>query len=202
MYPERINIPEDNSCVFNAIYYLLQKETAPELRQVVASIILSNPGKYSSIYLGKDVDTYVEEILNPDQWGGAIELQILAEYYKTEIMAFSIETGRFLTYGEGLNYSNRIYLIYNGIHYDALVIKLDRKSDDPKDFIKVFPCDELEYFELLNSLVQTYHQKGDYINLNKFVTECQICYLKLENSIKIQEHAQNTGHTSFREVRN
>jgi len=198
MHPRRINIAEDNSCMFNAVHYLMNNETPQELRQIVASIILSKPHIYTKVYLGKDVDSYIEDIMSPDQWGGAIDLQIIAEYYKTEIAAFNIENGKPVVYGEGRDFPNRIYLIYNGIHYDSLVIEFG------KDFeaLRIFSSQEMEYFELFRDLTALYTEKGDYINLNKFSTQCQTCLKKLLNSKDIQEHATKTGHTDFKEVRN
>ncbi|GMN51586.1 hypothetical protein TIFTF001_020744 [Ficus carica] len=52
----------------------------------------------------------------------AIELSILAEYYGREIAAYDIQTTRCDLYGQGNKYSERVMLIYDGLHYDALAI--------------------------------------------------------------------------------
>ncbi|XP_020228070.1 ubiquitin thioesterase OTU1 [Cajanus cajan] len=54
---------------------------------------------------------------------GAIELSILADYYGREIAAYDIQTTRCDLYGQvsHFNYSERVMLIYDGLHYDALV---------------------------------------------------------------------------------
>jgi ubiquitin thioesterase OTU1 len=46
---------------------------------VVASAILSNPIQYNEAILGRPIDEYIEWILKPNSWGGAIELAILSE---------------------------------------------------------------------------------------------------------------------------
>ncbi len=46
---------------------------------MVASAILSNPIQYNEAILGRPIDEYIEWILKPNSWGGAIELAILSE---------------------------------------------------------------------------------------------------------------------------
>lgn len=82
---------------------------------------------------------------------GAIELSILAEYYGREIAAYDIQTSRCDLYGQvrtadvftvhfslvilslltlilpppifqEKNYSERVMLIYDGLHYDSLAV--------------------------------------------------------------------------------
>jgi len=66
------------------------KNKAPELRQVVAQFILSDPDTYNEATLGKNVNDYVNWILKPTSWGGAIELSILSKYYESEIVAYDV----------------------------------------------------------------------------------------------------------------
>ncbi|PON91995.1 OTU domain containing protein [Trema orientale] len=115
-------IPSDNSCLFNAVGYVMDhdKEKAPELRQVIAATVASDPTKYSEAFLGKPNEEYCAWILNSEKWGGAIELAILAEYYGREIAAYDIQTTRCDLYGQEMKYSERVMLVYDGLHYDAL----------------------------------------------------------------------------------
>ncbi|KAH9803653.1 hypothetical protein KPL71_001862 [Citrus sinensis] len=53
---------------------------------------------------------------------GAIELSILAAYYGREIVAYDIQTTRCDFYGQEKKYSERVMLIYDELHYDALAI--------------------------------------------------------------------------------
>nr|GMD53202.1 stress response protein NST1-like [Ipomoea batatas] len=119
-------IPSDNSCLFNAVGYVMDhdKNKAPELRQVIAAAVASDPTKYSEAFLGKPNQEYCEWILNPEKWGGAIELSILAEFYGREIAAYDIQTTRCDLYGQENNYHERVMLIYDGLHYDALASSL------------------------------------------------------------------------------
>jgi len=45
-------------------------------------------------------------------------MMILSEYFKSEIAAVDIINVRFDVFGQGKGYSQRVYLIYSGIHYD------------------------------------------------------------------------------------
>ncbi|CAL5341734.1 unnamed protein product [Camellia sinensis] len=153
-------IPSDNSCLFNAVGYVMDhdKNKAPELRQwvhnplatdergpplcefynrtedisqyssficedtVTAATVASDPTQYSEAFLGKPNEEYCTWILDPEKWGGAIELAILADYYGREIAAYDIQTLRCDLYGQGKNYHERVMLIYDGLHYDALAM--------------------------------------------------------------------------------
>jgi len=44
---------------------------------------------------------YQQQILHPDHWGGAIELQIFAIHHQTEIVAFDYHFLREDVFGEG-----------------------------------------------------------------------------------------------------
>lgn len=82
----------------------------------------SDPTKYSEAFLGKSNEEYCTWILDSEKWGGAIELSILADYYGREIAAYDIQTTRCDLYGQEKKYSERVMLIYDGLHYDALAV--------------------------------------------------------------------------------
>lgn len=67
---------------------------------------------------------YITAILKPLTWGGAIELGILAEHYRTEIASIDVETGRIDRFSppEGNSGGMRCILVYSGIHYDAATL--------------------------------------------------------------------------------
>jgi len=51
-----------------------------------------------------------------------VELAILAEHYKTEILAVDIQTLRIDRFGQGAGFTKAVFVIYNGIHFDALAV--------------------------------------------------------------------------------
>ncbi|XP_073111217.1 OVARIAN TUMOR DOMAIN-containing deubiquitinating enzyme 2-like [Elaeis guineensis] len=46
------------------------KHRAPELSQVIAATVVSDPRKYNQAFLGKSNEEYCGWILNPEKWGG------------------------------------------------------------------------------------------------------------------------------------
>lgn len=63
--------------------------------------------------------------------GGGIELFILAKYYGRQIDAYDIQTKRCDRYGEHDGHSERVMLIYDGLHYDAMAVAaFDGAPDD------------------------------------------------------------------------
>ncbi|BBN69698.1 OTU-like cysteine protease family protein, partial [Prunus dulcis] len=68
-------IPSDNSCLFNEVGYAMDhdKKKAPELRQVIAATVASDPTKYSEAFLGKSNEEYCSWILDSEKWEEAVE---------------------------------------------------------------------------------------------------------------------------------
>lgn len=60
--------------------------------------------------------------MNPEHWGGAIELSILARHFAISIAALDVRSRRCDLYGEDQGYAERVFVIYDGIHYDALAV--------------------------------------------------------------------------------
>merc|ERR1712176_872972 len=98
------------------------RDHATSFRKIVADGIAADPDRYSEVFLANSNAEYCSWIQKPDSWGGAIELSVFAEYFKCEIAAFDISTVRRDLYGEGCRYKQRVMLIYDGIHYDAIAI--------------------------------------------------------------------------------
>ena len=48
---------------------------------ITAATVSSDPGKYTKAILGKENSEYVKWIQLESSWGGAIEAQIMAEYF-------------------------------------------------------------------------------------------------------------------------
>jgi hypothetical protein len=100
----RRKIAADNSCMFNAVGYGMHGSTSKAgwLRSVVAQEVSSDQQFYSAAFLGMSNAAYCNWIMNPMNWGGGIELAILAKHYNYEIAAWNIETGKCHVFGEDL----------------------------------------------------------------------------------------------------
>jgi ubiquitin thioesterase OTU1 len=121
-------MPDDNSCLFHTMAYVLENhKVAPQsvlqrLRQVVSSAILADPISFDSATLGKSNADYARWITQPNSWGGAIELSIFSKVYSTEIYALDVTNGLGSCFGEEDGFSKRVYVIFDGIHYDAIAL--------------------------------------------------------------------------------
>lgn len=199
-------IPSDNSCLFNAVGYVMEhdKNKAPELRQVIAATVASDPVKYSEAFLGKSNQEYCSWIQDPEKWGGAIELSILADYYGREIAAYDIQTTRCDLYGQEKKYSERVMLIYDGLHYDALAISPFEGA--PEEFDQtIFPVQKGRAIgpaeDLALKLVKEQQRKRTYTDTANFTLRCGVCQIGVIGQKEAVEHAQATGHVNFQEYR-
>lgn len=196
-------IPADNSCLFNAVGYVMEndKHKSSELRQVIATAVENDPVHYNAAFLGKPNKDYCAWILDPEKWGGAIELSILADYYGREIAAYDVQTTRCDLYGQGKGYTERVMLIYDGLHYDALAMS---PFDDAPDEVDqtIFPITDgrIGLAETLaESLVQEDQRKRSYTDTANFTLRCGVCQIGVIGQEGAVEHAQTTGHINFQE---
>ncbi|XP_024018615.1 ubiquitin thioesterase OTU1 isoform X1 [Morus notabilis] len=199
-------IPSDNSCLFNAVGYVMDhdKQKAPELRQVIAATVASDPEKYSEAFLGKTNEEYCAWILNSEKWGGAIELSILAEHYGREIAAYDIQTARCYLYGQEMKYSERVMLIYDGLHYDALAMSpFEGAPEEFDQTIFTVQTDRtvgpVEAITL--NFVKEQQRKRRFTDTANFTLRCGVCQIGVKGQKEAVEHAQATGHVNFQEYR-
>ncbi|KAH7842254.1 hypothetical protein Vadar_003290 [Vaccinium darrowii] len=199
-------IPADNSCLFNAVGYVMDhdKNKAPELRQVIAATVASDPTQYSEAFLGKPNEEYCAWILNPEKWGGAIELAILSDYYGREIGAYDIQTTRCDLYGQGKKYHERVMLIYDGLHYDALA--MSPSDGAPEEFDQtIFPVQRDMTIgpvgRLALNFIKEQQRKRSYTDTANFTLRCGVCQIGVIGQKEAVEHAQATGHVNFQEYR-
>jgi ubiquitin thioesterase OTU1 len=160
-YFVRRNMPGDNSCLFHSCSYVLEnksKSKAKELRELCANIVLDNPQVYNTAFLGMPNHNYVNSILDPNSWGGAIELSILSNHYKCEIVAFDIQTTREDHYGEDKNYTTRALVLYTGNHYDALALAAHGGASETTDQVR-FSASDKSIAEKARAYIKEEHQK-------------------------------------------
>lgn len=125
-------VPADNSCLFSSIYYALNgkldesSSCAPIMRQIVAEKIASDNEYYNTAFLGdKSNEDYCNWIKDENSWGGAIELAILSNHHETEIIVLDSINAILNRFGEDKNYSQRILLLFDGIHYDPVYLEIE-----------------------------------------------------------------------------
>ena len=132
-------VPADNSCLYTACGYLLDGVTgasgdgslplptagrrmdrAPALRSAAAAHILSHADAFTGAVLGRPPLEHAAFVNRRDTWGGGVELRALAEAHATELAVADIRTRRVAVFGEEAGFARRAYLLYDGVHYDAL----------------------------------------------------------------------------------
>eukprot|EP01135_Chromosphaera_perkinsii_P004307 Nk52_evm19s276 gene=Nk52_evmTU19s276 len=195
-------IDSDNSCLFNAIGYVLlgkERHQAPQLRRIIADTVDADPITYSDALLGKPNREYQEWILNKQHWGGGIELSILSRYFEKEICALDTQTVRVDRFGEDANYKERVFVIYDGIHYDAIAVASSSSAPESKDKT-VFSADDQLTFSKAVSFLDAANMQHQYTDLAGFQLRCMDCDAKLKGQTQAQQHAQQTGHTNFGEL--
>jgi len=196
-------IPSDNSCLFNSIAYALENramDKAGEMRELIAGIVLSDPINWNDAILGTKNEKYVEKIMQPGTWGGSIELTILAANYECEIAAWDVSSKRSNIFGQGSGYKKRIYVLYDGVHYDVLAQNLNGEKGAAQNDITIFdPKDELAFMQAA-SICEDHFKQKKFTNVYTYKIMCNICQTKLRGNEEIRGHAELTGHTDFAQI--
>lgn len=93
------------------------------MRQIIAQHVANDKESYNEAILGKPNDDYCTWIQKPETWGGAIEVSILSNFYGIEIAVVDITNGIINRFGEDKNFGMRVFLLFDGIHYDPLYLE-------------------------------------------------------------------------------
>lgn len=200
LLPIRREVDADNSCLFSSIAYLIDRDNFNEeaslrFRQIIIDYLLDD--KFDANLLDQPKDQYIEFIQNPKNWGGALEVKMFSDIFQTQIVCIDVKTNRADIYGEDKNYPQRIYLLYNGNHYDPLVMNFDVTADPSTD-ITVFDSNDMELFELMKCLLIEYKNQGDFVEF--YSLECKDCTEKFKNENEAVEHSINYNHWEFKQI--
>ena len=201
---QRKVVPADNSCLFTSINALMTDgsvdlSSAEELRQLIGGVVCSDPVNYSDGFLGRPNEDYVKWILNKDSWGGGIEVAILANYFQTEIAVVDCQSARIDRFGEDRNFAHRIFLLYDGVHYDPLVLEAPDGSGTILEMR--FPTDDDAVMLQAMDIAREAQSSGQFTNMAEFALRCLICRAPLKGEKEAQQHALSTGHDRYGEYR-
>lgn len=198
---KRNEVPADNSCLFYSVFYVtkgyLNYDEAKELRVEIARAVLSRPDKYSMAVLGKSPSDYGVWIQSDTSWGGAIELSILSEIFSTEIAAIDTKTKRIDIYGQDAGYSSRVFLVYDGIHYDPLYLDSKINGVPPQT---VFSTTDDIMLTKVCDFGESANKARQYTDTANFTLRCLTCQIQLKGQSGAQAHAKETGHGNFGEI--
>ncbi|KAG1656459.1 hypothetical protein FOA52_005890 [Chlamydomonas sp. UWO 241] len=196
-------IDSDNSCLFNAVGYVMEhsRARAPALRKVIADRVSSDHLEYNEGFLGMPNDDYCAWIMKSDKWGGGIELSILCGHYGREIAAYDIRTKRCDLYGQDSGYTERVMLIYDGLHYDALAVSAFDGAPEELDVTIFSPLGPDG--ELINGgaarLVEAANGARQFTDTTNFTLRCGVCQIGLKGEAEAVMHAKSSGHSNFSE---
>ncbi|UXI20099.1 SERAC1-like protein [Sarcoptes scabiei] len=197
---ERIEVPANNSCLFVSVYFCLtgqMQEKCPELRNLIAETVRNDPITYNEGFLGKPNHEYCDWIRNEDHWGGGIELSILSNYYQVEIVAVDTQSLKLHRFGEDKFYPIRIFLIFDGIHYDPMVVYCNRNENPIQTS---FSSDDTNVFDLALDVARKAKANHQYTDLNRMNLKCNQCQKRFTQK-EARSHASSTGHTDFIELK-
>lgn len=193
----------DNSCLFNSIGYVLcnkSRTQAPRLRQAVAKAVNEDPEIFTATFLGQSPQDYIEFITNKNAWGGQIELHVFSRLFQTEIASLDTIRDRVDIYGTEEGYQKRVYVIYDGIHYDALAFTYDEWLPETQDVTIFSPRDDA-VLQKSARLCSDQHRKKAFTDMSNFTLRCAVCQEGFAGAVQAQEHAKTTGHQNFAEFR-
>ncbi|KAG1696187.1 hypothetical protein DVH05_018720 [Phytophthora capsici] len=196
-------MPADNSCLFHSIGYALGKGrqgNGPLMRELIRDTILANPEQYSDVFLGRPVHEYCAWILDDNSWGGEIELSILSTYYKVEMVVFDVTSMSRLCYGEDQGFTQRMFLLYDGIHYDLVVEAPSATASESQD-VTLFAINDFTKVERASEVAVEAHQKHEFTDVSRFSIMCLVCRSTFVGQKEALSHSEATGHQQFGEVK-
>lgn len=190
------------------------------MREIIANAVAADPDEYSEALLGRPNPEYCNWILKSDSWGGAIELSILSSFYGLEIAVIDSINAIINRFGEDQHYAQRVFLIFDGIHYDPLYLEpLDvsvlmrissleyRQYVSPSPLCTqggsiqtIFPTEDERILLEAAELAREVKSSRQFTDVQKFTLMCNDCKMKLNGQIAAQQHAKETGHMNFGEV--
>ena len=110
-------------CLFPIVAGKVDPSCGQYMRKIIAEAVSSDPETYSEAILGKPNKDYCNWIQKSDSWGGAIELSILSNFYGIEMAVVDTINAIVNRFGEDRSYAHRVFLIFDGIHYDPLFLE-------------------------------------------------------------------------------
>lgn len=197
-------IDADNSCLFNSVGYCIYgsargRKAAPTLRTIICEAVMTNPDVFSEPVLGKEPFEYCQWIMDPQKWAGEIEMVVLSDHFSIEIRAVDILTGKIYYYGQDKGHAQILYVIYDGIHYDALVeaIAGAPESEDITRFsTSVGPQKDAE----AQAVAKKLRESKQYVDLAGCDLKCMVCGMGLRGQKGALEHAKATTHQNFGQI--
>ena len=203
LIPIRRLVDADNSCLFSSIAYLNEINnfntfSSLRYRNIIVEYLLNN--NFDESLLGLPKYDYINEINNPSKWGSGIEIKIFTDILKLEIAVVDVQTNRIDLFGQDKDYASRMYLLYDGNHYDPLVMNYSIEYDSMFD-ITIFDSNDNNVYNQFKKLVQKINNSGDYDDISKLnslkCSDCQEIFIDRDSALN---HANQSYHWNFIQI--
>ncbi|XP_044726660.1 ubiquitin thioesterase OTU1 [Chrysoperla carnea] len=193
-------VPADNSCLFTSIGFVLNGKVDTNvgsfMREIIANVVQNDTDNYSEAILGKPPSEYCKWIKKSESWGGAIELAVLSEFYGIEMAVVDTLNAIINRFGEDKNFSHRVFLMFDGIHYDPLFLE----PFDGGEIQTLFLTSDESILKQAETLAMEAKSSRQFTDVDKFTLKCLVCGQFFKGQLQARSHAQESGHMNFGEV--
>jgi ubiquitin thioesterase OTU1 len=194
-------MPDDNSCLFRSLGICLLGngiDAMTELRSIVASAIQADPETYSDVVLQRPRDEYCRWIQDPNSWGGYVDTRAIAEYFDVDVVTVDVQTGTVTHYRDSAQV--RCYIVYSGIHYDALAVVPAGIDATVTGFdITQFNAGDEDVLKAAKEIAKILKDRHYFTDTAGFELKCNDCGWTGNGEKAAQAHGEATGHSNFSE---
>ena len=198
--PIRRYVDADHSCLFSSIAYLMNREefddsSSYKYRMMIVEYLQNN--NCDDSLLGMSQVEYMNQIQELTSWGGQLETKMLSDILNVQIAVIDVQTNKDYIYGKD---NKRIYLLYNGVHYDPLVMNFSVDASNESD-ITIFDSNDSVILNKFKTYCSMFKQMGDFCDLSQLKNfECEECQNQFRSESDALVHAQNTNHWEFKQI--
>ncbi|KOO26777.1 ubiquitin thioesterase otu1-like protein [Chrysochromulina tobinii] len=121
----------------------------------------------------------------------SVELAIFAENLEAEISVTDVQSGRADVYGSGQGFPRRIYMLFSGIHFDAVVVE-GLRTVPTTATARIARADAL-----VAALATEQRACGGYTDQATMVLMCAACGQIVHGEKEARRHAGSFGHKDF-----
>eukprot|EP00945_MAST-04E_sp_MAST-4E-sp1_P004500 g4500.t1 len=111
---------------------------------------------------------------------------------KTELACVDIQTGRCDAYGQGSGYQKRVYMLFSGIHFDAVEF-----VDNSGQAVTMVDPGNAKAMTEAKRLASTLRSQGLFVDQNTMKLVCNTCGFEMNGDFEARSHAGSSGHTNF-----
>uniref|UniRef100_A0A7S3XT64 Ubiquitin thioesterase OTU n=1 Tax=Heterosigma akashiwo TaxID=2829 RepID=A0A7S3XT64_HETAK len=125
---------------------------------------------------------------------------IIVKFFASEIVVVDIQSLN--TYKYGSEFNQRAFLLYDGVHYDAMAEALEsqgeKKSEDTD--VTVFDSSDESRISAALDVAAELKARNQFVNLAGCDLKCLVCGRGLKGQAGALEHARATSHQNFGQI--